>query len=70
MNRYTFKGQVKYSGNHYDYKEWVIGDLIHKDGKIYIYDTEEVVIDLGNGKHGYPGARLEEVEIIPETLCQ
>lgn len=71
MREIKFRGKVKYDGNHYRSGEWVFGDLITKEnGKSYILDKEEVVIDLGNGQHGYPGARYEEVEVDFKTIGQ
>jgi hypothetical protein len=66
-----FRGKVKYNGNHYACGEWVYG-YVYKDknGKTYIYDTEDISMYLGNGHYGHPGARYEWVEIDPKTLGQ
>lgn len=58
----SFKGKVKYNGNHYFANDWVEGSLIKKSSGTFIYVTENDI--FGNI------LREVEVEVILETVCQ
>jgi hypothetical protein len=55
--------EIKFRGINVNTKTWVYGDLLHKDGKVYIgYWVKDDYSPAGNG--------YIECEVIPETVGQ